>query len=82
MFLIKLFKSIARYMYKYIYMYVCVEHLKRCKVFAFVFVCYFIAKLTCYLGISVLFFHMSHFQAGGCRECHSPAANEDGYDIL
>ena len=25
---------------------------------------------------------IDHLTAGGCRECHSSAANEDGYDIL
>ena len=51
---------------------VCVDHLYRCK------------TSIRYFGAFLLWFMIFWFlfHAGGCRECHSSAANEDGYDIL
>ena len=49
---------------------VCVDHLKRCKTS-------FVSMMIGFRG-----FRFWIILAGGCRECHSSAANEDGYDIL
>ena len=61
---------------------VCVNHLNRCKKiydfngeFGFV--------LSVLIPFSAAIDDVSHINfAGGCRECHSSAANEAGYDIL
>ena len=48
--------------------------------------CVLVTYIYIYMCVCVCVNHLKRcktsFLAGGCRECHSSAANEDGYDIL
>ena len=74
-------KHMCEYVCIYIYMCVCVFFLVCVSVSVRVCACVCVTHLNrCKTSAFVGSFFIT--TAGGCRECHSSAANENGYDIL